>query len=54
MFIKKITLAVMTLNLVLAGMVIYAVGHYVGQNTPTAQVDQVAINYAVYEALKGN
>ena len=53
MQIKKTTVAAMTLNAVLAVMVAYIVGVEVGKNTVTdVEVDQVAINHAVYLALK--
>jgi hypothetical protein len=52
MQIKKVTLATLGLNVVLGMMVVYIVGVEVGKNTTDVQVDQVAINYAVYQALK--
>ena len=54
MYIKKITLVAMALNFALVGMVGYVWGHYEGMNTPRGTVDQVAINYALYQALQND
>ena len=44
---------IMTLNVALLTMSAYVVGVYVGENRPQYSVDTVAIEYAVYQAMKG-
>ena len=48
---------VLILNIALFGMVCYIVGNYQGVQEGrlvARSVDQTAIDYAVYQALKGN
>jgi hypothetical protein len=54
MYIKKLYIGVWTLNFALVGMVGYVWGVYEGMNTTRSSVDQVAINYALYQAMQND
>jgi hypothetical protein len=51
MYIKKVTLLAMALNFALVGMVGYVWGHYDGLQEQKSVDNQMAIRYAVLQAL---